>query len=255
MADSRAIDVYAVSHGAFLGALAGARAMPVFALDVVVLATLVETARRLAFAGGGQSPWLAASVEMFTNVLVLAAITFATYRFALRGEVGRGFRAAWAHPAFGAFLKGSLLVSALTLGLYFLGALLAERLPQPFATAAFLAAFLASIALYVRLALYFPALAVAAPGARLLRALADGAGCGWKMFLVLATCSAPFLFVGLMLEGAAREVAPMRPAGLILAGLRSALDVAWTLTLAHAAAGLYRLLADRLTRAPTEVAR
>lgn len=254
MADSRAIDVYAVSHGAFLGALAGARAMPVFALDVVLLATIVETARRVAF-DGGHSPWLAASVEMFTNVLVLAALTFATYRFALRGEVGRGFREAWAHPAFGAFLKGSLLVSALTLGLYFLGALLAERLPQPFATTAFLAAFVASIVLYVRVALYFPALAVAAPGARLLRAVADGAGCGWKMFLVLATCSAPFLFVGLMLEGAAREVAPIRPVGLILAGLRSALDVAWTLVLSHAAVGLYRLLADRLTRAPTEIAR
>lgn len=259
MADPRAIDVYAVSRGAATGALAGARATPVFVLDVIVLATIVETAQRVTFGSAEFSPWLMASVEMATNVLVLAPLTFATYRSALLGEVGRGvgvargFGAAWRHPDFGPFLKGSLFVSALSLGFYLTGALLGGLLPQPFATTAFLAAFVASVALTVRLALYFPALAIAAPGARLARAVADSAGRGWTIFLVLGACSAPFLFLGLWLEGAAREIEPLRPAGLILSGLRSSLDVAWTLVLTHAAAALYRTLADRLTRAPTEL--
>ncbi|TVR08935.1 MAG: hypothetical protein EA385_08745 [Salinarimonadaceae bacterium] len=252
MAESRAIDVYAVSQGAGTGALAAARAMPVFVLDVIVLATIVETAQRIVFGQAELSAWLMASIELVMNVLVLAPLTFATYRFALLGEVGSSLTKAWAHPAFAAFLKGSLLVSALSLGLYFSGALLGAMLPQPFATTVFLAAFAASVALSVRLALYFPALATAAPGARLFRAFADSAGHGWKVFLVLAVCSAPFLFVGLALEGAAREVEPMRPVGLILAGLRSAVDVGWTLVLALAAAGLYRILADKLLKAPVE---
>lgn len=255
MADARTIDVYGVSERALKGALAFARATPVLLLDTLILAVVVGTARRLLLGDAAHSPYLTASVEAVANVLVFAPLTLAAHRFALEGVATPKLGEAWRAATFAAFLKASLVVSALSLGLYFGGALVAEALPEPFATTAFLAAFTASIALTVRLTLLFPAIAVGAPGAGFARALADSAGRGWPIFLALVTCSAPFLVFGLMLEGAAREVAPMRPAGLILAALRAAIDVAWTIVLAHAAAGMFRILADRLARAPAEAPR
>ena len=244
---ARTIDTQAVVRSAFVDAAVGARAMPLVLLDTVLLAALFGVARRVFLdEGSGRSPLVIGSIEVLLNVLVLAPLSIAFYRFVLLGEMAPRLGEVLRSLPFGAFVRASLVVSGLTLVGYFGGAALGAMLGPPASTMIVLAAFALTILLSVRLTLLFPAIAVEAPGARWPLAIIDSAGHGFQIFLVLALCSIPFLFVGLPLDGLLREIAPLRPAGLILALLGAVLEVAWTVVLVIAAARLYQALGRRL---------
>jgi len=247
MMSARTIETQAVVRSAFEDAAVVARAMPLVLFDTVLLAVILGIARRVFLTeASGLSPLAIGSIEVLLNVLVLAPMSVALHRFVLMGEVTPRLAAALSSRPLGAFVRASLILSALTLVGYFGGAALGGVFGPPASTMIVLAAFALTILLSVRLTLLFPAIAVEAPGARWPLAIIDSAGHGWQIFLVLALCSIPFLFLGLPLDGLLREVAPLRPAGLILAILGAVLEVAWTVVLVIAAARLYQALGQRL---------
>jgi hypothetical protein len=249
MMSARTIDIQAVVRSAFEDAATSARAMPLVLLDTVLLAAILGVVRRVFLnEATGLSPLAIGSLEVLINVLVLAPMSIALYRFILMGEIAPRLNAALRSPPLGAFVRASLVVSGLTLVGYFGGAALGAALGPPASTMVVVAAFALTILLSVRLTLLFPAIAVEAPGARWPLAIIDSAGHGWQILFVLALCSIPFLFLGLPLDGLLREIAPLRPAGLILAILGAVLEVAWTAVLVIAAARLYQALGQRLKR-------
>jgi hypothetical protein len=244
---ARTVETQAIVRSAFEDAAVSARTMPLVLLDTVLLAAILGVSRRAFLTEAtGLSPLAIGSIEVLLNVLVLAPMSIALYRFVLLGEITRRLGVAMRIRSLGAFLRASLILSALTLVGYFGGAALGTAFGPPFNTMIVLAAFGLTILLSVRLTLLFPAIASEAPGARWPLAIIDSAGHGWQIFLVLALCSIPFLFLGLPLDGLLREIAPLRPAGLILAILGAVLEVAWTVVLVIAAARLYQALGQRL---------
>lgn len=244
---ARSIDIQDIARRAFEDATVSVRALPLVMLDTVLLATIVGLARRVFLtAEAGLSPVVIGSVEVMLNVLVLAPLSVAIYRFVLMGEITPRMVSALRHPPLMAFAGASLVVSGLTLVGYFGGAALAEVFAPPLSTMIMLSFFAMTVVLSVRLTLLFPAIASQAPGAHWARAIADTAGHGWRIFFVLTLCSIPFLFVGLPLDGLLREIDPMRPAGLILAVLGATLEVAWTVVLVIAAARMFQAIGTRL---------
>jgi hypothetical protein len=247
MMSARSIDIQAVVRGAFEDAAVSARAMPLVVLDTILLAAVFGIARRVFLTEAtGLSPLVIGSIEVLLNVLVLAPLSIALYRFVLMGEIAPRLGTVLRSAPLGAFVRASLVVSGLTLVGYFGGAALGAAFGPPASTMIVLAAFALTILISIRLTLLFPAIAVEAPGARWPLAIIDSAGFGWQILFVLALCSIPFLFLGLPLDGLLREIAPLRPAGLILALVGAVLEVAWTIVLVIAAARLYRALGQRL---------
>lgn len=244
---ARSIDTQAIVRRTFEDTPISVRALPLVMLDTVLLATIVGVARRVFLTPeSGLSPLAIGSIEVLINVLVLAPLSVALYRFVLMGEITPRMIHALASPPLMGFIRASLAVSALTLVGYFGGAALAEAFPAPLGTMIILASFALTILLSVRLTLLFPAIATQAPGAHWPRAIADTAGHAWRIFVVMALCSIPFLFVGLPLDGLLREIDPIRPAGIILAVLGAVLEVAWTVVLVIAAARMFQAIGFRL---------
>jgi len=247
---ARSIDIQDIARRAFEDATVSVRVLPLVMLDTVLLATIVGVARRVFLtAEAGLSPLVIGSIEVMLNVLVLAPLSVALYRFVLMGEITPRLTAAFRQPPLMSFIRASLVVSGLTLVGYFGGAALAAAFPSPLDTMIMLGSFALTILISVRLTLLFPAIASQAPGAHWPRAIADTAGHGWRIFFVLTLCSIPFLFVGLPLDGLLREIDPIRPAGLILAVLGAILEVAWTVVLVIAAARMFQAIGLRLKQA------
>ncbi len=243
-----AIDAPEIARRAFEDAAPCLRAMPLVILDTVLLATLLSVASAAALPALQLSAPFRALIEVLLTAIVLAPMSVAVYRFVLLKEMTPRLGDALRAPSFGRFLRASLVVSFLTLAGYLGGALASEAIAPPLGTMVFFFAFAATTLLTVRIALLFPALASGAPGAIWPRAVADSAGHGWRIFFALALCSIPFLFAGLPLDGLSREVAPLRPVGMILSFLAAILEVSWTLVLAIAGARMYQAVGLRLRK-------
>lgn len=250
MRDSRRVDHQALTQGAFSGAMAFAKAAPLVVLDTLILAALVDLARRLMLPTGSASPYLIGTVEAVLNVFVFAPMMIAAHRYSVAGMLTPRLTGSLAGPIFGRFVKASLILALITVAGYAGGAFLSEALGPPLGTAVFFMAFAATIALSVRVGPLFPAISVNANGARWGAAWRDTAGHGWPIFFVLAICSLPFILLGLPLEAAMREVETLRVAGLILTLVRAVIETGWTLVLACAAGLIYKELARELLLAP-----
>jgi hypothetical protein len=250
MRDSRRVDHQALTQGAFSGAMAFAKAAPLVVLDTVILAAIVDLSRRLMLPTGSASPYVIGTLEAILNVFVFAPMMIAAHRYSIAGMVTPRLTGSLAGPIFGRFVKASLILSLITVAGYGGGAFFSEALGPPLGTAVFFMAFAATIALAVRFGPLFPAISVNAEGARWGAAWRDTSGHGWPIFFVLALCSLPFIFLGLPLEAAMREVEPLRVAGLILTLIRAMIETGWTLVLACAAGLIYKALARELLLAP-----
>jgi hypothetical protein len=245
---TRSIDPPAVTRRAFEDAVTSARALPLIMLDTVILVALVNLVRRL-FLDQNLPPFGVGAIEVLATAIVIAPMSVAVYRFVLLGEIAPRLSTALGLRPLAAFLRATLLLNGLTLAVYLGGAAFAEAAGPPMGTLVVVVAFAVTIVLNVRLTLLFPAIAREAPGATWPRAIMDTAGQGWRIFAVLALCSLPFLFAGLPIDGLVREVAPMRPTGLILIAMAAVLEVAWTVVLVIAAARMYETLGQRLNKA------
>ncbi len=250
MRDSRRVDHQALTQGAFSGATGFAKAAPLVVLDTVILAAIVDLARRLMLPTGAASPYIVGTVEAALNVFVFAPLMIAAHRYSVAGMVTPRLSGSLAGPIFGRFVKASLILAMITVAGYGGGAFFSGVLGPPLGTAVFFMAFAATIALAVRFGPLFPAISVNAEGARWGAAWRDTSGHGWPIFFVLALCSLPFIFLGLPLEAAMREVEPLRVAGLMLTLIRAAIETGWTLVLACAAGLIYKELARELLLPP-----
>ena len=255
MRDGRRVDHQALTQGAFSGATGFAKAAPLVVLDTVILAAIVDLARRLMLPSGSASPHVIGTVEAMLNVFVFAPMMIAAHRYSVAGMVTPRLSRSLAGPIFGRFVKASLILSLITVAGYAGGAFFSEALGPPLGTAVFFMAFAATIALAVRIGPLFPAISVNAAGAGWGAAWRDTSGHGWAIFFVLALCSLPFIFLGLPLETAMREVGTLRVAGLILTIVRAIIETGWTLVLACAAGLIYKELARELLLPPRDTGR
>ena len=251
MRDGRRVDHQALTQGAFSGATAFARAAPLVVLDTIILAAIVDLARRLILPAATTSPYVMGTIEAVLNVFVFAPMMIAAHRYSVAGMVTPRLSGSLIGPIFGRFVKASLILSLITVAGYAGGAFFSEALGPPLGTAVFFMAFAVTIALAVRIGPLFPAISVNAAGAGWGTAWRDTAGHGWPIFFVLALCSLPFIFLGLPLEAAMREVETLRVAGLILTILRAVIETGWTLVLACAAGLIYKELARELLLPPS----
>ena len=120
-------------------------------LDTVILAALVDLARRLLLPTGATSPYLVGTLEAVLGVFVFAPMIIAAHRYSVAGMLTPRLTGSLAGPIFGRFVKTSLILSLITVAGYAGGAFLSEALDPPLGTAVFFMAFAATIALSVRL--------------------------------------------------------------------------------------------------------
>ena len=147
MRDGRRVDHQALTQGAFSGATAFARAAPLVVLDTIILAAIVDLARRLILPAATTSPYVMGTIEAVLNVFVFAPMMIAAHRYSVAGMVTPRLSGSLIGPIFGRFVKASLILSLITVAGYGGGAFLSEALGPPLGTAVFFMAFAATIAL------------------------------------------------------------------------------------------------------------
>ena len=118
MRDSRRVDHQALTQGAFSGAAAFAKAAPLVVLDTVILAALVDLARRLLLPTGATSPYLVGTLEAVLGVFVFAPMIIAAHRYSVAGMLTPRLTGSLAGPIFGRFVKTSLILSLITVAGY-----------------------------------------------------------------------------------------------------------------------------------------
>jgi hypothetical protein len=197
--------------------------------------------------------WALGLAEDALWALLLAPVVIAIHRFVIQNVVMPTYTLPLGDPTYRLFFVWLLALKILD-GLAFdlLGVMQALAWPLWASTLGLALALIASIAVSLRLTLLLPALAVHAPGATAVHALADSKGQALRLCAVFTLALLPWLAVdlaGVLLLGRRIEVTGSPPMiiGLIMGGLLQTI----VLTLCAVIASLaFRLLADAVNRAP-----
>jgi hypothetical protein len=181
--------------------------------------------------------------------LLLTPVVIAVHRFVILGEATRTYRVAANMPAFRVFF-GWLFALKVLLGLPFdlLDAFQKLDWSRLASMIAFLAAIVAVIALWLRLAILLPALAVDAPGATPSHALADSKGQALRILTLFCAALLPWPAVGIggvLLLGPGVQVLGSRVVMISLV-LGASLQTIMLLISAVTASYVFMILAARL---------
>jgi hypothetical protein len=183
---------------------------------------------------------------------LLAPVVIAVHRFVILGEITRAYTVPVGEPAFRVFF-GWLFALRVFVGLPFdlLGVLQTLNWSLPASTLVFAVALVAAAAVSLRLTILLPALAVEAPGATPLRALADTKGQALRILALFLLALLPWLAVdigGTLLLGPNVQIpgTPLAIASLVMGGVLQTITLLLTAVIASYA---FMALAAQVKRA------
>jgi len=166
--------------------------------------------------------------ETAIRALLLTPVAIAIHRLVILDEVTRAYTLPLGEPAFRAFFAWLFALGVIA-GLPFdlLTAMQARDASLAATSIGFLLALIAMVAFVLRLTVLLPAIAVAAPGARLKPALADTKGQALRILAIFALALLPWIaadFAGVLLIGRSIEVGGSLPGVSVPAAVRCAAD-------------------------------
>jgi hypothetical protein len=169
------------------------------ALLIILAQTVVEI---MVPQGVWATPFFGSVLGFLLGVLrsfLLTPIMIATHRYIILGEVTSGYVLDPATPAFQAFFRWLVALSALSAGATLVHALVLAASPWIVVTiAVFILGAVVVIAVTARLSILFPAIAVGAVGANAGNAWADTEGYVFGIFLVFLVASVPLMAVAIL---------------------------------------------------------
>ena len=176
--------------------------------------------------------------ETAIRALLLTPVAIAIHRLVILDEVTRAYALPLGEPAFRAFFAWLFALGVIA-GLPFdlLAAMQARDASLAATSIGFLLALIAMVAFVLRLTVLLPAIAVAAPGARLKPALADTKGQALRILAIFALALLPWIaadFAGVLLIGRSIEVGGSLPGVvfLLLSGVLQTIMLSLTAVIA-----------------------
>ena len=223
--------------------LAALRAMPHLAWAVVFILTLQVVLDLIVKQFIPRNSLLGHDITSVLHYALLTPFFIAVHRFVILGEVTHRYRLQWDDRRFQLFFCSAFTLFALSRL-----ALLTTMLPKHWMFHLIAIGIVVAVcALFTRVTILFPAIAVDAPGASPARAFEDTKGHGWYIFFLFPIAFLPSLLLLAFVGGLIILALPLS-GRLLLVPLAALTALVWLTLVVVLASRLYQSLGNRLNQ-------